>query len=88
MRLRPSITTLVVLGLIFIASLARGQQTQAPPTTIAPPQAKNQYAPDRDYDLRHLALDLNVDYAKLAFQATVINTLAPLRYGLTTIAFH
>jgi aminopeptidase N len=88
MRLRRIITTLFVSHLIFIASLAHGQQIQAPASIpLAAPQAKLQYAPDRDYDLQHLALDLNVDYAKLTFQATVINTLAPLRDGLTTIAF-
>ena len=89
MRIRLRTAALFVLHLISIASVVRAQQAQAPPPSpFAAPQAKIQYAPDRDYDLQRLALDLNVDYAKLAFQATVTNTLAPLCEGLTTITFH
>src|SRR5262245_2328508 len=89
MRIRLRSTALFILHLIFTASLARGQQTQAPPPSpFAPPQAKIRYAPDRDYDLLHIALDMNIDYAKLAYRATVTNTLAPLRDGLATITFH
>lgn len=89
MRIRLRSAALFILHLIFTASLAHGQQTQAPPPSpFAPPQAKIQYAPDRDYDLLHIALDMNIDYAKLAFRATVTNTLAPLRDGLATITFH
>jgi len=86
---RSRIASSFILPLIFIASLSYGQQPQAPPAgPFTAPQAKFQYAEDRDYDLQHLALDLNVDYAKLAFRATVINTLAPIREGLETIVFH
>jgi aminopeptidase N len=73
-----SILLLVVLPLAVAAQQAR-------PNPFAPPLAKVQYAPNRDYDLQHVALDLDVDYAKRAFRAVVVNTLAPLRDGLTTI---
>jgi aminopeptidase N len=44
-----------------------------------PPQATVHHAPDRDYDLKHVAVTLNVDWTKRAFEGTVVNTLAPLR---------
>ena len=76
-----SIPFLLVLPLAVAAQQAR-------PNPFAPPLAKVQYAPDRDYDLQHVALDLDVDYAKRAFRGVVVNTLAPLRDGLTTIRLH
>ena len=46
------------------------------------------YAPDRDYDLRHVAVTLNVDYPNRRFTGEVVNTVAPLRSeGLTTLRF-
>ena len=69
---------------VLIASLAPIPQAQSLPAS-APPGAKVQYAPDRDYDLLHVALDLKVDYDKLAFHGVVVNTLAPLRDGLSAI---
>jgi aminopeptidase N len=54
-----------------------------------PPSAKVFYAPDRDYDLQHVAVTLNVDYPKRAFEGSVVNTVAPLRKeGLTKFRFH
>ncbi len=89
MKIRLKTVALFALHLICIASIVSAQQTQTPPPSpFAAPQAKTQYAPDRDYDLQHLALDMNVDYAKLAFRATVINTLASLQDGRTTVTFH
>jgi aminopeptidase N len=76
--------TLLLLLVLPPAAAAR----QARPNPFAPPQAKVQYAPDRDYDLQHVALDLDVDYARLAFRGVVVNTLAPLRDGLTAVTFH
>src|SRR5215831_1850034 len=75
--------------LLFVVAFVQAQQAPAPPPSpFAPPQAKVHYAPDRDYDLLHIALDLKVDYAKLAFHGVVVNTLAPLRDGPTAITFH
>jgi aminopeptidase N len=89
MSIRLRSAALFILYLIFTASVALSQQAQEPPPNpFAAPLAKFQYAPDRDYDLLHVALDMNVDYAKLSFQATVTNTISPLRDGLTLIRFH
>jgi len=41
------------------------------PLSAQQPESKMQYAPDRDYDLQHVALRLKVDYAKLAFDGQV-----------------
>ncbi len=89
MPIRVRLASLFILYLIAAAGLATAQQAQTPPPNpFAPPQAKMQYAPDRDYDLLHVALDLTVDYQKHALQAVVVNTLAPLRDGLATVRFH
>jgi aminopeptidase N len=54
-----------------------------------PPSAKVQYAPDRDYDLKHLKVTLEVDYPKRKFSGTSVNILTPLRNeGLTKIRLH
>jgi aminopeptidase N len=75
------------LSIVLSLSLtpARGQDdTEGNP--FQPPQATVHYAPNRDYDLKHVAVTLNVDWAKRAFEGTVVNTLAPLRTdGLKTI---
>ncbi len=55
---------------------------------FAPPQAKITYAPDRDYDLRHVAVRLTVDAAKQAFSGEVTDTLAPLGDGLKVARLH
>ena len=83
---KPLIQTALLLSLWLVLSAARGQQAPSDsPFTL--PQAKVQYAPDRDYDLQHISVDLTVDYAKRSFQGVVVNTLAPLREGLTTVRF-
>jgi aminopeptidase N len=74
------------LSLWLVLSDARGQQ--APPDNpLTLPQAKLQYAPDRDYDLLHISVELVIDSAKHSFQGVVVNTLAPLRAGVTTLRF-
>lgn len=57
----------------------------SPPSPFSPPQAKRFYAPDRDYDLQHVFVDLSVDYEKRAFSGTVVNRLAPLKNLLRTV---
>lgn len=87
--MRSRLTALLTFVLLFTATSTHAQQAQTPqPNPFAPPQAKLQYAPNRDYDLLHVALDLNVDYAKPAFQGVVMHKLSPLRDGLATITFH
>ncbi len=63
-------------------------QQQIPPSqAAASPEAKITYAPDRDYDLLKVSLDLRTDYDHLTLSGTAVNRLAPLRGGLTDIAF-
>jgi aminopeptidase N len=81
-----SVAPATLLILLTVAS-ARAQQ-QAPAKPTGPPTAPIQYAPNRDLDLIHVALDLNVDYEKLAFRGVVVNTLAPLREGVTSVTLY
>src|SRR5690242_3986504 len=76
----------LVLSLWSVLPAARGQQAPSD-NPFAPPQAKLQYAPGRDYDLRQLSVDLVLDTAKRSFHGVVVNTLAPLRQGLTSLRF-
>jgi aminopeptidase N len=82
---------LVTLSALLASSgpLAFAQtQPAPPPNPFAPPQATVHYAPDRDYDLVHLALNLAINYPKHQFGGTVINHISSLHDGLTTIKFH
>lgn len=55
---------------------------------FAPPQAAVHYAPDRDYDLDHIALTLDVDYPHRAFTGTVVNRVKALHDGVQKLLFH
>ncbi len=88
MKSRPGISTLLVATIVFPALQLDGQTTAPASNAIPAAQASVQYAPDRDYDLQHVALEMSVDYAKLSVHATVTNTLAALRDSLTIIVFH
>ncbi|HEY3131917.1 MAG TPA: M1 family aminopeptidase [Acidobacteriota bacterium] len=86
--MKTRFTALLAFCVLFVATATRAQQAPAPPPNpFAPPKAQAHYAPDRDYDLLHVALDLNLDYPKLAFQGIVAHKLSPLRGGLATITF-
>jgi aminopeptidase N len=76
------------VALFFILIAAPGQRAQTPANPFASPAAKMHYAPDRDYDLLHVAVDLKVDYARYSFQGVVVNTISPLRDGLTTVTLN
>jgi len=68
----------LLLGLSRSPSRAQdGGDEQGNP--FQPPRATIHYAPYRDYDLKHVAVTLNVDYAKGMIEGTAVNTLAPLR---------
>jgi aminopeptidase N len=43
--------------------------------------------PERDYDLQHVSGDLTIDYEKRSFAGVVVNTLSPLREGVTVLQF-
>ncbi len=76
------------LGLAFlvtsIACSASAQRTRGA-NPFAPPSASIHYALDREFDLKNLSVDLNVDYAHLTISGYCVNTVAPLRDGLSTI---
>jgi len=46
------------------------------------------YAPDRTCDLQHVDVTLNIDYPKREFAGTVVNTMAPLRSGISEVVIH
>ncbi len=66
-------------------SLAHAQRPSSP---FSAPLARLQYAPDRDFDLLHVAVTLNIDYDNKVFTGRSKNTLAPLRAGLRQVRLH
>lgn len=69
-------------------SLCLPVAAQRPSSPFSAPRAKVQYAPDREFDLRHVAVTLDVDYQNKKFQGTSKNFLTPLRSGLRQIKIH
>jgi aminopeptidase N len=67
--------------LLFVSALS----AQSP---FEPPQAKLQYAPDRQFDLQHVKVVLSVDYANRTISGHSENTVAPFADGLTTLTLH
>ncbi len=80
--MRPRLTFLLAV-LPFIALAQQGQQGNP----FEPPRASLHYAPDRQYDLQHLAVVTTVDYAKRTITGRATNTVSPLRSGLTELRF-
>jgi aminopeptidase N len=72
----------LLVNLLAVISFAQGQ------SPFAPPRATLQYAPDRTCDLLDVSLDLDVDYANRLITGTSVNTLSPLRNGLTEVTLH
>ncbi|HVK05655.1 MAG TPA: M1 family aminopeptidase [Armatimonadaceae bacterium] len=91
---RPSPAALRALSLLISATAAAavaltpGRAEAQQPNPFQPPQARVQYAPDRDYDLKHLKVRLRVDYGKRAIEGVAANTLAPLRGPLREVRLH
>lgn len=52
------------------------------------PQASFHYAPDRTFDLQHVLITTDVDYAKKTIVGSSVCTLAPLTNGQTKIRLH
>src|SRR5690242_19490661 len=72
--------SLIAVGLAtFVVASA---QQRSP---FSPPQARLQYAPDRTCDLLHVAVDIDIDYPNRAFSGKSVNTLSPLRNGLSEV---
>ena len=55
---------------------------------FTPPAAKLQYAPNRDFDLQRLKVELDIDWPGRKFTGASTNTVAPLRAGLSVLHFH
>ncbi|HSI72650.1 MAG TPA: M1 family metallopeptidase, partial [Fimbriimonas sp.] len=73
-----------ILLALLLGGVAHGQQ----PNPFLPPRAKVQYALDRTCDLRHLQVDLDIDYPNRAITGTSTNTLVPLRSGIRRVLLH
>ena len=72
------------LAALALSALAQGQRGNP----FAPPVATVHYAPDRTYDLLHVSIALDVDYPTRTYVGRAVNTLAPLRSGLTEIVLN
>src|SRR3954466_4751657 len=62
-------------------AVQRGQQTNP----YAPPRAFRHYAPDRTCDLLNVTLDIDVDWPTRTYVGHVVNTMSPLRNGITQV---
>ena len=65
----------------LLASMASAQRGNP----FASPNAKIQVAPVSGFDLQHVAVTLDVDYAGRSFKGSVVNTLTPVKDGLKEI---
>jgi len=74
--------------LLVLSTVALGQAKDTPPNPFAAPQATVHFAPDRDYDLLHLALDLTIDYPKRSFVGIASNRISALRDRLSALKLH
>ncbi|MEO7454050.1 MAG: M1 family metallopeptidase [Fimbriimonadales bacterium] len=71
---------------VLLAALACAQALAQNP--FQPPQAKIQYAPDRQFDLQHVRVVLTVDYANRGISGYSENTISPFSDGLPSIDLH
>ena len=98
MKIRPPFVSLPLLRCAVPAALCASAllfsaapglaQPPGPGNPFAPPRAKLQYSPDRDYDLKHVAVSLVIDYPNRKFSGEVVNTVSPLRGDLSVIRLH
>ncbi|MDX1932866.1 MAG: M1 family metallopeptidase [Capsulimonadales bacterium] len=86
---RPPVLSRVALSAVLLGIGLSPVLGQSPGNPFKPPRAKVFYAPDRDYDLKHLAVTLDVDWPGRTFAGTTVNTLVPIRAeGLASFKFH
>ncbi len=71
-------TVMNILAIIAALAVLQG-------SPFAPPRASMHYALDRTCDLLNVSVDLDVDAAGRKFSGRTVNTLSPLRNGLTEI---
>jgi aminopeptidase N len=76
--------------LVLCALLSPLGNAQPPASTnpFAPPKGKVQVAPERDYDLRHVRVELDIDYPKQTFRGTATSTIVPLKGTLSRVRLH
>lgn len=73
-------------AVILTAVITAGWAQQNSP--FAPPRASIHYAPDRTFDLLDVDVTLDVDYPNRTIAGHVVNTIAPLRNGVTELMLH
>ncbi|WP_309712679.1 M1 family aminopeptidase [Armatimonas sp.] len=78
----------LLFAALGLAALPASAQRRGGGNPFTPPAAKLQYAPDRDFDLQHLKVELDIDWPGRKFTGTATNTVAPLRDKLTVLRFH
>lgn len=74
----------MISPLVFAFVLAQ-TQSQNP---FVPPRASLHYAPDRTCDLVNVAVDVDVDYPNKTITGHAVNTMTPLREGITEVLLH
>ena len=79
--------TFLLASLLVFGSITASAQIGRTGNPFAGPQSTIHYALDRDYDLLHVAVDLDVDYDHYAFSGKAINTISALRDGIKTGRF-
>ncbi|MBX3119599.1 MAG: hypothetical protein KF784_11080 [Fimbriimonadaceae bacterium] len=76
-------TPVAILACLCVCAISAAQRNP-----FQPPTAKIHYAPDRTFDLKHVAVTLDIDYPNRVYSGVVKNTYAPLRSGLTSVMLH
>lgn len=83
-----SLMLALLLGLVPQAATAQQQQAQVPQATLRTrPLPPVQYIPGRDYDVRHIALDLKFDWEREQALGTATISFAPLTNNLKQVEF-
>src|SRR5262245_7888894 len=87
----------IQVGLVAFALLLSGGMsgpTSGRPQTqtiglgqFSPAVTPAKYERDRDYDLKHVSIHLKLNWPQKTFQCKVVETLSPLREGLTSLRF-
>jgi aminopeptidase N len=82
---RPAAALLVA---VFALALTAPAGLAAERRPFAPADQPLQYAPDRQYDLQHVRLELDFDWEGRRVAGTATNTVVPLLPGLRHALFH
>lgn len=72
-------------SILIVALAATTLSSAQRPNPFAPPQASLHYALDRTCDLQHLDITMDVDYPNRLIKGKTVNTLSPLRSGITEV---